>query len=101
MEYTKRDLESVQTLRGHLPKWMSGFGSSLGICDCLVDLERFLGIKGSELRRLREILTSEFKQMNPDYKEGIGIFMWEKRAIEPRKQFLDDLIDRIKNSLSS
>ena len=100
MEYTKRDFALFTMLSENLNRYMSGFTGSKGLCNCLIDLSRFKGIPNKDFIRMEIILEKEFKLINPEYQTGIGIYMWEKRAIEPRQKFLDDLIEKIKNSLS-
>lgn len=100
MEYTKRDLELFILLSKSLNRFMSGYGASKGLCGCMCDMMREHRIGGRESQRMEMILEKEFIKIIPEYQTGMGIYVWEKRAIEPRKKFLDDLIEKIKNSLS-
>lgn len=101
MNYTKRDLELLIILSENLNKYMSGIGGSFGLCGCLCDILREPGVFEDEIDRLSGLIENEFTLINPNYKSGYGMYMWEKRAIFPRQKFLDDLIEKIKNSLSN
>lgn len=100
MEYTKRDLELVQILRDNFEVYLNDncMGSS-GLCDCVYDLMDYDLITGSDFTDLKRLLRKELWKIKTP-KDFNGYF-WPEKAIEPRKQFLDDLIKKIKNSLSS
>lgn len=98
MNYTKRDLELIQILRDNFKMI---FTPGIGLCSGIIILKHYGVYNRAEMDRTDDVLQEALELNFPDYQKECCEYVWYQNDLISRIKFLDDLITKIKNSLSS